>query len=80
MPEHLPIADKPPRLPDRVRAACRVRHYSIRTEDCYADWIRRFILFQDKRHFGEIGPPKFVGINVGRPAFGCGAPTPLTIT
>jgi Phage integrase, N-terminal SAM-like domain len=44
-----------PRLLDRVRAACRVRHYSIRTEDCYADWIRRFILFHGKRHPNEMG-------------------------
>ena len=55
MPEHLPISVKPPRLLDRVRAACRVRHYSIRTEDCYVDWIRRFILFHDKRHPDEMG-------------------------
>jgi len=34
----------PPRLLDRVR------HYSIRTEDCYADRIKRYILFHNKRH------------------------------
>jgi integron integrase len=45
----------PPRLLDRVRHACRVRHYSIRTEDCYADWIKRFILFHHKRHPLEMG-------------------------
>ena len=44
-----------PRLLDRVRAAVRVRHYSIRTEECYAAWIRRFILFHDKRHPLEMG-------------------------
>src|SRR5215211_3721165 len=44
-----------PRLLDRVRHACRVRHYSIRTEDCYADWIKRFILFHHKRHPLEMG-------------------------
>jgi integron integrase len=32
-----------------------VRHYSIRTEDAYADWIRRFILFNDKRHPSQLG-------------------------
>ena len=33
------------RLLDAVRSACRVRHYSIRTEKAYASWARRFCLF-----------------------------------
>jgi integron integrase len=45
----------PPKLLDRVRHACRVRHYSIRTEDAYHDWVRRYILFHDKRHPQEMG-------------------------
>ncbi len=44
-----------PRLLDRVREACRVRHYSLRTEDAYVGWIRRFILFHDKRHPLDMG-------------------------
>jgi integron integrase len=32
-----------------------VRHYSLRTEDAYADWARRFILFHQKRHPLEMG-------------------------
>ena len=44
-----------PRLLDQVRQACRVRHYSIRTEQAYVDWIRRFILFHAKRHPLEMG-------------------------
>ena len=44
-----------PKLLDRVRAACRVRHYSIRTEDAYADWARRFVLFHRKRHPLDMG-------------------------
>jgi integron integrase len=44
-----------PRLLDRVRHACRLRHYSLRTEDCYADWVRRFVLFHGKRHPREMG-------------------------
>ena len=39
----------------RVRNAIRVRHYSIRTEQAYVDWIRRFILFHGKRHPNELG-------------------------
>ena len=44
-----------PRLLDRVREAIRLRHYSIRTEQTYLDWIRRFILFHGKRHPAELG-------------------------
>lgn len=41
---------RPPRLLDRVREACGIRHYSICTEEAYVDWIKRFILFHNKRH------------------------------
>jgi integron integrase len=44
-----------PRLLDRVREALRVRHYSLRTEEAYLHWVRRFILFHGKRHPGEMG-------------------------
>lgn len=43
---------------DRVRAAMRVRHFSRRTEDAYAAWIRRFIVFHGKRHPAEMGEPE----------------------
>jgi integron integrase len=43
------------RLLDRVRAAVRVRHYSLRTEQAYVQWIRRFVLFHGKRHPEEMG-------------------------
>ncbi len=49
---------QPPKLLDRVRHACRVRHYSIRTEDAYHDWVKRFILFHDKRHPAEMAAPE----------------------
>src|ERR1700733_13198137 len=39
-----------PRLTDKVRECIRVRHYSLRTEQQYLHWIRRFILFHGKRH------------------------------
>jgi integron integrase len=45
----------PPRLLDQVRELIRIRHYSIRTEQAYVQWIRRFILFHDKRHPREMG-------------------------
>jgi integron integrase len=44
-----------PRLLDRVRETIRARHYSRRTEKAYVAWIRRYILFHDKRHPAEMG-------------------------
>ncbi len=44
-----------PRLLDRVRQAIRLRHMSPRTEEAYVGWIRRFILFHDKRHPDQMG-------------------------
>jgi integron integrase len=39
-----------PKLLDQVRDIIRRRHYSIRTKQAYVDWIKRFILYHDKRH------------------------------
>lgn len=44
-----------PRLLDQVRERIRVMHYSIRTEQAYVDWVRRFVLFHGKRHPRELG-------------------------
>jgi integron integrase len=44
-----------PRLLEQVREKLRYRHYSLRTERAYVDWIRRFILFHQKRHPTEMG-------------------------
>ena len=49
-----PTTDKP-KLLDRVRETLRVRRYSVRTEEAYCDWIRRFIVFHGKRHPSEMG-------------------------
>jgi len=38
-----------------IRDAIRVRHYSIRTEQAYLDWIKRFIWFHNKRHPDTMG-------------------------
>src|SRR5437867_13321663 len=48
---------QPLRLLDQVRERIRVKHDSIRTEQAYADWIRRFILFHGKRHPLHMGAP-----------------------
>jgi integron integrase len=44
-----------PKLLDQVRDRIRVKHYSIRTETQYVQWIKRFILFHGKRHPREMG-------------------------
>lgn len=45
----------PLKLLDQVRDRIRVKHYSIRTETQYVQWIKRFILFHNKRHPQEMG-------------------------
>ena len=49
---------RPKKLLDQVRDAIRLKHYSIRTEEAYVNWIRRYILFHNKRHPTEIGAPE----------------------
>jgi integron integrase len=44
-----------PRLLDRLRESIRVRHYSLRTERAYGQWVARFIRFHGKRHPRELG-------------------------
>jgi integron integrase len=44
-----------PKLLDQVREVIRMKHYSIRTEQAYVDWIRRYIFFHNKRHPAEMG-------------------------
>ncbi|MGH8681794.1 MAG: integron integrase [Burkholderiales bacterium] len=45
-----------PRLLDRVRDRVRLKHYSIRTEQAYVEWVRRFVLFHGGRHPRALGP------------------------
>jgi integron integrase len=49
-----PSPDKT-KLLERVRRHLRSKYYSIRTEEAYLQWIRRFILFHGKRHPREMG-------------------------
>jgi len=44
-----------PKLLDQVREVLRMKHYSIRTEQAYVDWIKRYIFFHNKKHPGEMG-------------------------
>ena len=47
-----------PKLLDQYRERLRVQHYSLRTEDAYLHWARRFIHFHGKRHPREMGGPE----------------------
>ncbi|MDO9204285.1 integron integrase [Methylotenera sp.] len=46
---------QPPKLLDQVAAKMRVKHYSVRTEKSYIDWIKRYILHFNKRHPKDMG-------------------------
>jgi integron integrase len=46
---------KPRRLLEQLRDAIRRRHYSLRTEETYIHWVKRFIYFSGKRHPAELG-------------------------
>jgi len=52
---------KTPRLLDQVRARLRLKHYSLRTEQAYVGWIRRFILANDKQHPRDMGVAEVEG-------------------
>lgn len=49
-----------PKLLDRVRARLRMKHYSLRTEDAYVGWIRRYIHHHGVRHPDEMGSAEVV--------------------
>lgn len=51
----MPIPANPPKLLDQVQAVLRTKHYSIRTERVYLDWIKRYILFHHKTHPAQMG-------------------------
>ena len=48
--KQFPGPPPPRKLLDHVRDVLRVNHYSMRTEEAYIGWIRRFILYHDKKH------------------------------
>jgi len=47
-----------PRLLEVVRERIRYRHFSYRTEQAYAGWVRRYIGFHGRRHPREMGAPE----------------------
>ena len=46
---------QPPKLLDQVSAKTQVKHYSLRTEKTYIDWIKRYIWHFDKTHPKDMG-------------------------
>ena len=50
------------KLLDQVRDVLRKRNYSIRTEQAYVDWIKRYIFFHGKRHPQEMGANRCPGM------------------
>lgn len=51
----IPNPVQPPKLLEQVSAKMRVKHYSLRTEKSYIDWIKRYIWHFDKRHPKDMG-------------------------
>ncbi len=51
----MPRMTEPPKLLDRVRERIRFKHYSVRTEEVYVQWVKRFVLHHGKRHPAQMG-------------------------
>jgi integron integrase len=49
------VEKRPKKLLDQLGEAIRLKHYSIRTEEAYVSWARRYILFHNKRHPKDMG-------------------------
>lgn len=61
MPMNTPSPDsssRPPKLLEQLRGRIRLKHYSLRTEQAYVQWAKRYIFFHGKRHPSEMGKPE----------------------
>ena len=54
--------DKKPKLLDQIRQIIRVKHYSMRTEETYIGWIKRFVFYHNKKHPNEMSEMKLVNL------------------
>ncbi len=52
------MSQQKPKLLQQVRDKVRLRNYSYRTEQSYVAWVKRYILFHDKKHPAEMGRPE----------------------
>ncbi len=62
--------DHAPKLLDQLRNRIRLKHYSLRTEQAYLQWVKRYILFHGKRHPSDLGKEEieaFTGAEVDSP-------------
>ena len=53
--EEIPTIKNKPKLLDQVRNVLRTKHYSMKTEEAYIHWIKKYIFFHNKRHPKEMG-------------------------
>ena len=51
----VPQKQNKPKLLDQVKNEMRVKHYSRKIEESYTSWMKRFILFNNKKHPNEMG-------------------------
>ena len=60
-PHPVPVQPSAPKLLDQLRGRLRVKHYSIRTEQSYVDWLRRFVPFHNipVASHGAFDPKRF---------------------
>jgi integron integrase len=58
LPDPSASAPPSPRLLDQLRERLRLKHYSIRTEHSYVEWVRRYIRFHGLRHPKDLGAPE----------------------
>ncbi len=49
------MARSQPKLLDRLHNVLQRKHYAFSTERAYVNWVRRFILFHNKRHPAQLG-------------------------
>jgi len=52
-----------PKLLEQVRERIRLKHYSIRTEQAYLNWVRNYILLHKKRHPQEMGKSEIISFS-----------------
>jgi len=55
MEDFIKVYNNKPKLLDQLRKTLRLKHYSLKTEKSYVNWVRRFILFHNKQHPQEMG-------------------------
>ncbi len=72
------VSAQSPRLLDQVRSRVRSKQYSLRTEDSYVHWIKRFILFHGKRYPEDMGAAEVKAFLSSLAAATCGTRSPRT--